>query len=214
MKHRYTCALLLAGALLGQAAQAGELTLYTHDNFGGRGISLREAAPTLREFGFNDRASSMVVQSGRWEVCTDADFRGSCTVVGPGEYPSLPGLNDMISSVREVGGWRRHEREAGARGWQREHDEYRQAEARPGAPVLLFAQERMRGEPLALGADAPDFNAFGFNDRAASLLITEGQWEFCLHANYGGQCVIYGPGSYPLLGVLDRRISSMRRVRF
>lgn len=304
MTYRFKYALLLAGALLAQAAaQAGELTLYEHDNFGGRGLTLRDPTPNLRELGFNDRASSMVVQSGRWEICTDADFRGACKVVEAGEYPSLERLNDTISSVREVD-WRRHEHERGPRGmlelftqpglhgnsmrlegdsedfgrigfndrgyslqieagnWELCSDagyrgncrvfgpgRYRdlgyglagqvssarlvggngwrggrddtggrddRAEAAPpaSAPVLLFPEEGMRGDALALAADAPDFNALGFNDRAASLLINEGQWEFCLHANFGGQCVIYGPGRYPLLGVLSKRISSMRRVRF
>jgi hypothetical protein len=59
----------------------------------------------LGNVGFNDRASSMVVRNGRWQVCSDADFRGKCVTLDPGEYPSLRsmGLNDRLSSVRELG---------------------------------------------------------------------------------------------------------------
>jgi len=38
--------------------------------------------------GFNDRVQSAVVHDGRWEICVDADFGGSCGVLAPGAYPS------------------------------------------------------------------------------------------------------------------------------
>jgi len=54
--------------------------------------------------GFNDRASSVIVVGQRWQACEDANFRGHCTVLRPGQYPSLTamGLNDRISSVRPL----------------------------------------------------------------------------------------------------------------
>src|SRR5262249_671709 len=53
---------------------------------------------------FNDRASSLVVQSGDWLVCEDAHFQGRCVTLHPGEYPSLDrmGLNHRISSIRPL----------------------------------------------------------------------------------------------------------------
>jgi uncharacterized protein YcfJ len=46
----------------------------------------------------------VVAVGDRWEVCENARFRGHCVVLRPGRYPSLAaiGLNDRISSVREV----------------------------------------------------------------------------------------------------------------
>jgi len=54
--------------------------------------------------GFNDRASSVVVEGGRWEACEDARFGGHCAVLKQGSYESLRGmgLDDRISSVRPV----------------------------------------------------------------------------------------------------------------
>jgi uncharacterized protein YcfJ len=54
--------------------------------------------------GFNDRASSVVVDRGRWEVCTDAKFEGRCVVLRRGSYDSLRGMgmDNRISSVRPV----------------------------------------------------------------------------------------------------------------
>jgi hypothetical protein len=76
----------------------------THTNFNGPAITLRGETPDLVPYNFNDRASSVVVRSSTWQLCEHADFRGRCMVVERGEYPVLAGFNDMISSVREIGG--------------------------------------------------------------------------------------------------------------
>ena len=49
--------------------------------------------------------SSIVIRSGRWEFCTDADYHGRCQTLGPGSYGNLVdmGLNDQISSLRPSG---------------------------------------------------------------------------------------------------------------
>ncbi len=52
--------------------------------------------------GFNDRASSLRVESGYWIFCSDSDFGGECRTFGPGDYASLPGMNNRISSGRRI----------------------------------------------------------------------------------------------------------------
>ena len=52
---------------------------------------------------------------GTWQICDDAYFRGHCVTLQPGEYRSLGsmGLNDSVSSAREIGNWgRSHSRAA------------------------------------------------------------------------------------------------------
>ena len=53
---------------------------------------------------FNDRASSVVVVGGPWELCENVQFGGRCVVLQPGQYPSMvaTGLNDRVSSARAV----------------------------------------------------------------------------------------------------------------
>jgi hypothetical protein len=308
MKIALTGALLGAAILAQAGAHAGELTLYTHDNFNGREVTLRGTTANLSELGFNDRASSMVVRSGRWEVCVDADFGGGCNVVEPGEYPTLERLNDRISSARELdrreGGRRGHEgrgrrgmielftspdlrgnstrivrdtddfgqigfndrgysmlveegswqlcsdadyrgvcrvfepgryqdigRElsgrvssarlvdgrAGGGGYGGGHGRDRDRDERPrgddAAPVLLFAEAHMRGRPVPLLRDARNLEEINFNDKAGSIVVNEGQWEFCLHAEFRGRCVVYGPGQYSQLDGMNNQISSARRLR-
>ena len=98
-------AALIAGWALfaaSHAAQAAELTLYENADFGGRQLTLRGWTPNIGVTGFNDRTSSIVVSSGRWEVCTDVAFNGNCAVIGPGNYPNIGGLGQALSSLRRV----------------------------------------------------------------------------------------------------------------
>jgi hypothetical protein len=77
-------------------------TLYEGSNLSGRSFPVNDAMPNLGRTGFNDRASSLRVESGYWIFCSDSDFRGECRTFGPGEYASLPGLNNVISSGRRI----------------------------------------------------------------------------------------------------------------
>jgi uncharacterized protein YcfJ len=95
----------LAAAGLAVATQAvAQVTFYEHDGYQGRSFSTQKQIGNFERFGFNDRASSVVVLRDRWEVCQDARFSGQCVVLRPGRYPSLAamGLNDRVSSVRIV----------------------------------------------------------------------------------------------------------------
>jgi uncharacterized protein YcfJ len=98
----------LAVAAVTIAAQAAaDVTFYEREGFQGRSFTTEQSIGNLERFGFNDRASSVVVggdRRDRWEVCEDARFNGRCIVLRPGQYPSLAamGMNNRISSVREV----------------------------------------------------------------------------------------------------------------
>ena len=98
------CALAFAVAapLLAHSASAGELTLYEGTNFQGRTVTMHGDTSDLRRAGFNDRASSLVVRSGRWQICADANFQGRCGIFEPGEYAALERFGDTISSARDI----------------------------------------------------------------------------------------------------------------
>jgi len=96
-------ALLAAGFAIATQAFA-QVTFYENDGFTGRSFTTQNQVANFQSYGFNDRASSVVVVNNRWEVCEDAKFGGRCVVLRPGRYPSLAamGLNDRVSSVRIV----------------------------------------------------------------------------------------------------------------
>ena len=77
-------------------------TLYEGPNLSGRSYPIYDTMPNLGRTGFNDRASSLRVESGYWIFCSDSEFRGECRTFGPGDYASLPGMNNVISSGRQI----------------------------------------------------------------------------------------------------------------
>ncbi len=105
MKTTLRTALGFAALLLAQHA-VSQVIFYEYEGLRGRVFTADRAIGNFERYGFNDRASSVVVQSGQWQVCEDADYRGHCTVLRPGQYPSLQamGLNNRVSSVRRVRG--------------------------------------------------------------------------------------------------------------
>ena len=96
-------ALAVAGVAIAAQA-AAQVTFYEREGFEGRSFTAEKEVRNLERYGFNDRASSVVVIGARWEVCEDVRFGGQCVVLRPGRYPSLAamGLNDRVSSVRTV----------------------------------------------------------------------------------------------------------------
>ena len=102
--NRKVKALLAACGIVAASHAAAQLTLYEGEGYRGRTFSTNDRVRNLDRAGFNDRASSVVVERGRWEVCEDARFEGRCVVLRRGSYPSLRdmGMNNAISSVRRA----------------------------------------------------------------------------------------------------------------
>lgn len=189
--------LTLAAAMVCAQASA-QITFYQDDGFAGRSFTTTGSLRDLNRYGFNDRASSVVVERNNWQVCEDAEFGGRCVVLQPGRYPSLSGmgLNDRISSVREM------------------------AQAAPVAPaptgarVTFYEREDFQGQSFTTTDAVPNFTRFGFNDRAASIVVERNNWQVCEDAGFGGRCAILQPGRYPSLSGfgMAERISSVREV--
>ena len=92
-----------AGIVLAAQA-AAQVTFYEREDMRGRAFSTSDLVVNFGGIGFNDRASSAVVDAGRWEVCEHAQFQGQCVVLKPGRYRTLGqmGMNNAISSVRRI----------------------------------------------------------------------------------------------------------------
>ena len=86
----------------GPAAGAAKVVFYEREGFTGRSFTAQGEVVDFTRIGFNDRASSVDVVGGWFEVCQGGGFSGPCVFLRPGRYPSLAamGLNNRISSVR------------------------------------------------------------------------------------------------------------------
>jgi uncharacterized protein YcfJ len=96
--------LYAATALLLCTQAFAQVTFYEGEDYRGRAFTTTQEQRDFRNGGFNDRASSVVVDGGRWEVCEDAGYRGRCVMLRPGAYDSLKqlGVNNAVSSARLV----------------------------------------------------------------------------------------------------------------
>ncbi len=96
--------LVAVAAIAMSAHTVAQVIFYENEGYTGRSFNADRQVRNLQDYGFNDRASSVVVLRDLWEVCEDARYTGRCAVLRPGRYPSLSamGLNDRVSSVREV----------------------------------------------------------------------------------------------------------------
>ena len=97
---------LSAAAILVTGQAMAQITFYEGEGFRGRAFTSSRPVNNFDRVGFNDRASSVVVDRGRWQVCDDAGFSGHCVVLRQGSYSSLSGmgLNDRVSSMRPLSG--------------------------------------------------------------------------------------------------------------
>jgi len=200
MTFRARLSMLLAAVLLAGAAQAAEITIYKQPYYTGAQLTLRGHTPNLANMGFQDQVSSIVVSSGRWELCTQPDFKGDCVTLNPGDYPTLdPRLNHRIESAREVG---TYAEQTGS------YNRYGRGS------IELYGQSGFRGARLELDRDTPNLERAGFNDRASSIVVNEGTWQLCSDGGYGGNCRVYAPGRYADLGYgMAKQVSSARLVR-
>ena len=190
--------LCLAAVALAAEPAAAQLILFEHDNFGGRRTQFNGSITDLGNSGFNDTASSVIVERGQWQICENAFFGGRCVTLRPGNYASLAqfGLNDAISSARPEGGGGGGRPPPGGGGFRNR--------------VVLYEGFNFTGRSYTFDRDALNLDNVGFNDRAQSAMVSSGTWTLCEDADFRGNCHVFGPGNYASLGDLSRRVSSLR----
>jgi hypothetical protein len=208
-------------ALAALSAHAADFQIFTAPGFGGAEIQLRGETPDVAPLGtFHQQAASLVVND-TWEVCTEANYRGECVIVGPGRYPTLNApIRGRIGSIRPLGVKLAEERRnyAAAPPPPVLREEIRREPLPPPPPrerarhsrgaVDLFPGTDYRGRPFRVDRDEPEID--DLIDRIGSLVIHEGHWEICPRPGYRGRCRTLEPGRYP---TLRGEVASLRQVR-
>jgi hypothetical protein len=78
------------------------IELYGGTDFRGRSIMVENNLWDLSNTQWDGRASSLIVHDGTWQVCSEPGYQGRCSVFTRGEYRQLAGLDDRISSLRQL----------------------------------------------------------------------------------------------------------------
>ena len=173
------------------AATGEPVVLFEHANFSGQLLALSAASNQLRNQAFNDLASAVEITRGRWQFCEHGDYNGDCIVLGPGRHVFSGRFHQSVSSLRPVGG----------------------ADNRPLASyggIVLFEHGDHQGREQFIGEAVASLVQLNFNDRVSSVEVMGGRWELCTDIDYGGRCIVLGPGRYNFDKALNDRISSVR----
>lgn len=212
----------------GNAYGREALTFFAETDFRGRQVRIDGDNEDLREFNFNDDASSLRVEGGSWEICDDRNFRGHCQTVTSNEsnLGSL-NLNNAVSSVRQIGdGYGSstgHDySQSSANGSALEtiiswwlparNDRWDRWESNQSYRAEVFENTNFRGNHREFNGAIPDFAHNGFNDSISSFRL-EGRWQVCEHVNFGGECEIFRFDEENLVqSGWNDRISSMRPI--
>ncbi len=186
-------ALAAAALSMAGAALAADITLYENDEFAGRRFEADGPVADFARMGFADTASSLVINRGSWQICSEAQFRGRCVVLGPGRYGSLrqQDLNDRVASLRPAG-----------------------METAAAAGIVFYEHNDFGGRSVPANAAEPSLRRFDMNDMVSSIVVRKGNWQVCADDDYKGRCVVLAPGHYTALSEmnLNDAISSARPV--
>ena len=194
------------------------IQLYEAPGFRGRTMALDQSSPNLEGSWGMTYASSAIVSGGTWEVCTESNFGGRCQALPPGQYNDLGvQLNYRIVSARAVEVNRPVITPPPPVPAQATIGPFTfSMPSRPvPAPVAVIPPPRptqspswngdrfrievytdtdFRGAAYTLDNDTDNLRNSGFNDRIRSMRIYGGNWEACEDRDYGGVCMVYGPG--------------------
>ena len=204
MSNSYKKSLLAITAMLAfPLAAMAQVTFYEGEGFSGQAFTTTRTVQDFARSGFNDRASSVIVTSSRWEVCEGTAYRDRCVVLRPGRYPSLAamGLNDRVSSTRTL-----------ATSARVNNDRF--APLPPPPSVVLYENADFGGRSFTAEQSVANMGRFGFNDRASSAVVIGDMWEACEDNGFRGQCRVLRQGRYPNLAAMGMqdRISSVRMM--
>ncbi|MFN3911442.1 beta/gamma crystallin-related protein [Hyphomonas sp.] len=173
------------------ASGPAEITFYSDTGLRGTAVTLAGSQQSFASLRFNDKARSVEVKGGVWQLCSDSGLRGRCeyvdrTVRNLGDL----GLSGNISSAQLTN------YDMGPGGYD----------------ITFFANGDYRGAFLGFDEGEASFGQFRFNDTASSVMINRGTWLVCEHADYRGRCEFLDASvsDLSLLGLNDA-VTSFRR---
>ena len=92
-------------ALIGLAhslVYRGDILMFEDTGYQGRVYEVMGDTPDLDVARFNDRASSIRIVRGQWEICEHANYQGRCSRLDADQFVLPREWNDAISSIRRV----------------------------------------------------------------------------------------------------------------
>lgn len=208
-------ALSVSGAGLLPATQAAQerqiggigITVFQNENFRGENATFLRDIPDLRQYGLNDRITSLRVGPGEfWEACESANYQGRCQVFS-GEERDLRrvGWTDKISSLRRVRG-------GGGGGGGGVFPPPQPPVYKVG--IVIYEDPFFRGNSLPIRGPIDNLRSQNFQDRAASVRVLSGRWELCAEPGFRRCQIVERDVAHLSTFGLNKKVSSARPVGF
>ena len=86
----------------GGGGYRGDILMFEDTGYQGRVYEVMGDTPDLDVARFNDKASSIRIVRGQWEICEHANYQGRCSRLEADQYVLPREWNDAISSIRRV----------------------------------------------------------------------------------------------------------------
>lgn len=86
----------------GGGGYRGDILMFEDTGYQGRVYEVMGDMPDLGMVGFNDKASSIRIVRGKWEICEHANYQGRCSRLDADQAILPREWNDQISSIRRV----------------------------------------------------------------------------------------------------------------
>ncbi len=81
-----------------------------------------------------------------------------------------------------------------------------------GGNAILYDGADLTGSSVFLGTNVPNLGILSFNDKASSVAVTSGKWQFFKDVNYQGTASpVFGIGTYNFV-ILNNAVSSGKKV--
>jgi hypothetical protein len=87
----------------GSDEAGGPVELFAGTAFRGHMMDVDRDMPRLGGRGEGLGISSLVVNEGTWQLCTEPGFRGDCETYDRGHYRDIGRLNNQVGSIRRIG---------------------------------------------------------------------------------------------------------------
>uniref|UniRef100_A0A8C5MA34 Beta/gamma crystallin 'Greek key' domain-containing protein n=1 Tax=Leptobrachium leishanense TaxID=445787 RepID=A0A8C5MA34_9ANUR len=166
------------------------IELFSQRDLKGDSVSVGADNPDFTQIGFNDRTKSMRVTGGEpWVVFEHINYKGDFKLYKPGDYNSLPGFEEKISSVKVVRG------------------------GLDGPEIRVYEHINYGGREVILTKNQENLGSHGLNDQISSHKVIGGAWILYEHAQYQGNKMVALAGeevdNYGHLGWNDK-VSSLQ----
>lgn len=162
------------------------IVFYDRRGFTGdaEGLIAGESYRDLSVIDFEDIIQSVQIAPGeRWELCVNDDFERCVTLVQDEARLNGYGLHRNISSIRpstanpDVGATLFDKRDHVSPRFDIDYLVYQQAFKEHETEILMSNR-------------IPDLSVYGFNNKAESIQVRRGVWQFCDKTRWRGNCIL------------------------